>query len=157
MGPARRPRLGFLTTLVLFAPLPAAVTGCESGCDTTLTVTAGAAHRTGAGSVMPQIQVDLSARLTSGGKGVGGVLISFIGITPRDDSATAASAVTDADGVAHYSGPASFSFAHALDSVTTPQTFSYVARTMVLGSKPDSGICNLVTTRSQPADLRYQP
>jgi hypothetical protein len=143
--------------LSLLTPMSAAVTGCGSGCDTALTATVGTAHRTGTGAVAAQIQLDLSARLTSGGKGVGGVRIAFVGTLPGGAAVDAAGAVTDAEGVAHYSGPADYELAHALTSATTPQTISYVARTLVLGSNPSTSLCNLLTTRSQPADLRYQP
>ena len=113
--------------------------------------------RPGLIAVAAQIQLDMSATLTSGGKGVGGVRIAFVGTLPGGTAVDAAGAVTDADGVARYSGPADYELAHALTSATTPQTISYVAQTQVLGSAPSTGICNLLTTHSQPADLRYQP
>ena len=155
MAPARRGRLGFLIAVGLLLPIP--VAGCGSGCDTMLTATAGTAHRTGSTRVMAQIQLDLSATLTSGGRGVGGVWIGFDGIVPGRSPDGAAGAVTDANGVAHYSGPADADLALALTPITTARAISYQARTMVLGSKPTRTVCNLLTTRSQPADLHYQP
>jgi len=134
-----------------------AVSACSASCDTALTAAAGTAHRTGTGAVAAQIQLDLSAMLTSGGKGVGGVRIAFVGTLPNGKAVDAAGAVTGADGVAHYSGPADYELAQALTSATTPQTISYVAQTMALGSAPNGSVCNLLTTHSQPADLHYQP
>lgn len=167
MGPARksgmrshsqwRSRLSILTMLTLLAPTSTAVTGCDSGCDTALTVTAGTAHRTGIGAVTAQVQLNLEAKLTSGGKGVQGVRIAFVGTLPGGKAVDAAGAVTDADGIARYSGPADFELAQALTPDTTPQTISYFAQTLVLGSKPSPSVCNLLTTHSPPADLNYQP
>lgn len=34
---------------------------------------------------------------------------------------------------------------------------AYLAQTLVLGGNPSTSVCDLLTTRSQPADLRYQP
>lgn len=157
MGPVRRSRLGVLAVLGLLTPMSTAVTGCASGCDTALTVTAGTAHRTGTGAVAAEIQLNVEARLTSGGKGVAGVRIAFTGTLPDGKAVDAAGAVTDADGVARYSGPADYELAQALTSDTAPETIRYAAQTTVLGSTPNISICNLLTTRSQSAELHYQP
>jgi len=159
VAPAPKRRFGILLMAALLIPTPVAVTvtGCGGGCDTKLTATAGTAHRTGSGPVAAEISLDLSARLTSDGKGVAGVRIAFTGIVPGGSRVDAAGAVTGADGVAHYSGPADYGLANALTSVTTAQTISYVAQPMTLGSTPDAHICNLLSTKSPPADLRYQP
>lgn len=155
MAPARSRWVGFLAAVgLLIATLVAA---CGSGCDTALTVSAGTAHRTGSTPIMADIQLDVSARLTSGGRGIGGVRIGFIGIVPGNAPVGAGGAVTNADGVAHYSGPADAGLARALTPVTTARTIRYEAQTMVLGSNPSSDVCNLLSTHSQPADLRYQP
>jgi hypothetical protein len=61
-------------------------------------------------------------------------------MTPTGTAVDAAGAVTDTDGVAHYSGPADYELAYALTSATAPQTISYVARTQVLGSNPSTSV-----------------
>jgi hypothetical protein len=146
-----------LAVLGLLASMSTAVSACSTSCDTALTAATGTAHRTGNGAVAAQIQLDLSATLTSGGKGVGGVRIAFMGTLSGGNAVDAAGAVTDADGVAHYSGPADYELAQALTSARMPQTISYVAQTMAVGSTPNSSVCNLLSVRSQPADLHYQP
>jgi hypothetical protein len=153
----RRCRFGFLAVLGLLIPTSMAVTGCDSGCDTTMTASAGSAHRTGSDLAAAQIHLDVSAKLTSGGKGVAGVRIGFSVTAPGSAPTDAAGAVTDSDGVARFSGPADYGLARALTSVTAARTISYVAYTMVVGSTPDVRVCNLLTARSQPAELRYQP
>lgn len=157
MALARRRRPGVVAAALLVVPTPVAVTGCSSACDTVLTAAPGTAHRTGPGAVAPEISLDLSARLTSGGKGVAGVRIAFTGMVPGAAPADAAGATTGADGVAHYVGPADYGLANALASVTTAQTVSYVAQPLTLGSTPDVHVCNLLSTKSQAAELRYQP
>jgi hypothetical protein len=104
-----------------------------------------------------EIHLDVSAKLTSGGKGVGGVRIAFNGNVPDGYAVDADGAVTNADGVAHYSGLADYGLAKALTSVATAQTLSYSAQAVVAGSAPDSSVCNLLDARSEPARLWYKP
>ncbi|KAA2252402.1 hypothetical protein F0L68_35735 [Solihabitans fulvus] len=157
MAPVRRCRLGLLAAIGLLMPVP--VAGCDSGCDTTLTATEGTAQRTGSGPVNAEIQLNVSATLTSGGRGVGGVRIAFDGIPPGGgDPVDAGGAVTDANGVARYSGPADAGLASALTPITTATTISYQAQPQVLGSNnPRTPVCNLLSARSPRANLRYRP
>jgi hypothetical protein len=155
MTTAYRYRSGILVVLGMLTS--ASVTACDSGCDTTVTAFAGTAHRTGSSAVAAEIHLDVSAKLTSGGKGVGVVRLVFDGMVAGENAVGAAGAVTDAGGIAHYSGPADYGLAKALTSVTTAQTFSYTAQAVVPGSTPDSSVCNLLDARSQRSELRYEP
>ena len=156
MRATRRSRSSILVVLAMLTS-SSVITACDSGCDTALTASAGTAHRTGSSVTGTGIHLDVSAKLTSGGKGVGGVRIAFDGTASGGNEVDAAGAITNADGIAHYSGPADYGLAKALAAVATARTFSYRAHVIVPGSTPDTRACNLLDARSAPAVLRYEP
>jgi hypothetical protein len=133
----------------ILAPLVASVSGCGLGCDAELRVEPVVIH----GSGKPRVDVDLSARITDGGKPVEGVDIEFFGIGP--DGVILGDATSGPDGVAHLHargavGPGSIWGEHA------DQWTAYRARVSYLQGD-DEAAARTICAKPVDAPFRFEP
>lgn len=90
----RRIRFGSAALAIMLAPLAVALPACGSGCSAELHVDPVEIQ----GKGRPRVDLDLSARITDGGRAVPGVEVEFYGIGPG--GVIVGTATSDAEGVA---------------------------------------------------------
>lgn len=142
-------RLATVPVVVLLGMATAVVTGCGSRCDTAVSVAPVVIQGGGRGSA----DLDLSARVTAGGRPVQGLRMEFRAGWPPDRGLLMGTEETDQDGVARLH----VADAVGPDSENGPQSTEWTKYQAEVSLVQTSESSDAVCVRNGQAPFRYEP